>query len=97
MFSPQNKETKVPVAKKGPNGTSDLSVFLAAIINPTPIIAPMKKAKNKATKIFGQPKINPIKKASFISPTPIHLPRDTNTTVKKKAAAPNAEYIVFSI
>ena len=80
----------VPVTKNGPKGTSDLRVFFWLTINPTPIIAPIKKAKNKAAKIFGKPKINPIKKANFISPTPIHLPRDTKTIAKKKAAAPKA-------
>lgn len=74
ILSLQNIAIKVPVTKKGPKGISDFKVFLPEIINPTPIIAPIKKAENKATKILGQPKIKPIKKAIFTSPTPIHLP-----------------------
>jgi len=94
---PENKAIKVPVTKKGPKGTSDFKVFLPEIISPNPIIAPIKKAKNKATKMFGQPRINPIRKASFISPTPIHLPLDIRTIKRKNAAATRALYIVFSI
>ena len=94
---PKNKAIKVPVTKKGPKGTSDFKVFLPEIISPNPIIAPIKKAKNKATKMFGQPRINPIRKASFISPTPIHLPLDIRTIKRKNAAATRALYIVFSI
>ena len=49
--------------------------------------APIKKAKNKATKIFGQPRIRPIKKANLTSPTPIHLPRETKIIKRKNAPA----------
>ena len=97
MVWPQNKARKVPITRKGPKGTSLWSFFLPAKINPTPIIAPIKKAKNKATKIFGQPRNKPIKNASFMSPTPIQRPRDIKTIAKKKLAAAKAEYIVFSI
>ena len=97
IWLPKKKAVKVPVIKKGPKGTSDFKVFLPDNINPIPIIAPRKKAKNKPTKILGNPKINPIKKASFMSPPPIHLPLEINTIKKKKIAAPLAEYIVFSI
>ncbi len=90
-FSPKNIAKKVPVAKNGPKGISDFKVFLANIINPIPIIAPMKKAKKREIKIFGQPKINPIKKANLISPSPIHLPREIKTNVRKKIPAPTAE------
>lgn len=95
--SPKNNAKNVPVTKNGPKGTSEDNFFLPATISPVPIMAPMKKAENKATKISGQPKNKPIKKASFISPTPIHLPRETKTIARKNKAAPKAEYIVFSI
>lgn len=70
----QNIARKVPVTKNGPKGTSDLRVFLPAIISPSPTRAPIKKAKNKATKILGEPKKRPIKKANLTSPKPSHLP-----------------------
>lgn len=90
MFRPQNRARNVPATKNGPNGTSLFKVFFPVKINPIPIIAPIKKAKNKAAKIFGKPKINPIKKANFISPTPIQRPREIKTIIRKKAAAPRA-------
>lgn len=96
-FSPKNIAINVPVTKKGPKGTSDFIVFFFKIINPIPIIAPKRKAENKATKILGNPSKSPIKKANFISPTPIHLPREIRTIKKKKSPAPRALYIVFSI
>src|SRR3989344_8360333 len=83
--------TRVPATKNGPKGTSDLKDFLWAKTSPTPIVAPEKKAKNKATKIFGQPRINPIRKASLISPAPIHLPRDASTIRRKNPEAPIAD------
>ena len=86
-FSPQNKARNVPVTKNGPKGTSDFKVFLPATISPIPIIAPIKKAKNKANKIFGKPRKSPIKKANLISPTPSHLPREIRTIARKKAEA----------
>ena len=94
---PQNNAINVPITKNGPKGTSLCIFFLPAKISPTPIIAPIKKAKNKATKIFGQPKNKPIKNASLMSPIPIQRPRDIKTIAKKKLAAAKAEYIVFSI
>ena len=54
--------------KNGPKGISDLKVFLFKTIKITPIIAPIKKAKNKAISILGKPKNIPIKKANFTSP-----------------------------
>jgi len=74
----------VPITKNGPKGTSDFKVFLPATISPIPIIAPIKKARNRATKIFGQPKNKPIKKASLKSPRPIHFPREKIIIAKKK-------------
>ena len=76
---------KVATTKKGAKGTSDLSVFFFKIIKAVPITAPIKKARNKAIKIWGHPKNNPIKKANLMSPTPIQLPRETSTKKKKKA------------
>ena len=83
-LSPQNKARNVPVIKKGPKGTSDFKVFLPKVINPNPIIAPIKKAENKATKIFGKLKKSPIKKANLMSPIPIHFPRETRKIIKNK-------------
>ena len=79
----------MPVIKNGPKGNSLLIVFFFNIISPNPIIAPIKKARNKASSALGQPSKKPIKKASLISPTPIHLPRETRTINKKKPAAPS--------
>ena len=97
IFSPQNRAMKVPVTRNCPNGTSLFRVFLFNKINPIPIIAPIRKAKKSATRILGKPSKKPIKKASFISPTPIHLPREIKTIARKKPAAPRAAYIVLSI
>ena len=91
IFPPKNNANKVPVTKNGPNGTSDFNFFLREIINATPIIAPIKKAENKATKILGQPRKRPIKKATLISPIPIHLPLDHKTIARKNPAAPAAD------
>ena len=87
----------VPVIKNGPKGISDFKDFLFKIINPIPIIAPKRKAENKANKILGNPRKNPIKKANFISPIPIQLPRETKTITRKNSAAPKALYTMFSI
>ena len=80
----------VPIIKNGPKGTSLLKVFFFNNINITPIIAPIKKEKNKATNIAGYPKNKPIKPASLTSPIPMALPRENSTIAKKKAAAPIA-------
>jgi len=81
----------VPVTKNGPKGTSLFRVFFLAKISPIPIIAPIKKDKNKAIKILGKPKKSPIKKASFISPIPIQRPFEISTINKKNVAAAKAE------
>lgn len=81
----------VPETKKGPKGTSDFKVFLPEIINPTPMIAPIKKAKNKATRMFGNPKNKPIKIASLTSPKPIARPREIRNIARKNKAAPTAD------
>lgn len=78
---------KVPTTKNGPKGTSDFKVLFLEIINPVPIIAPVRKAKNRATKMLGQPRKSPIKKANFISPIPMPFPRDAKTMTRKKLAA----------
>jgi len=87
MELPQNRPTRVPATKKGPKGTSDFKFFFLKDIKANPTRAPLRKAKNKATKMLGQPKRSPIKKTSFTSPIPIHLPFDKSTTAKKKAEA----------
>ena len=94
---PQNKAINVPVTKNGPNGISLFRPFLLARISPIPIIAPKKKAKNRATRIFGKPRKRPIKKANFTSPQPIHFPLEIKIIARKKPAAPRAEYTVLSI
>lgn len=81
---------KVPATKNGPKGTSDLSFFFLAAINPMPTADPMKKDRKRAAAMPGKPKIRPIKKANFISPSPIHFPREIRTIAAKKAAAPRA-------
>ena len=80
----------MPVTRNGPKGISDFRVFLPEAIKTNPIIAPIKKAKNKAIKICGYPKTKPIKKASFTSPTPIQRPLEIRTIKKKKTAAETA-------
>lgn len=77
--------------KKGPNGIWDLSPFLPNRIKHTPIIAPEKKDNNKAIKMPGQPRINPIKKANLTSPNPIHLPLEINIKLRKKTAGIKAD------
>ena len=62
-------------------------------INPTPIIAPKKNAKNMASRIFGHPNTSPNKIASFTSPKPIHSPWETRYISKKKAEATMAAKI----
>ena len=86
IISPQNNAINVPVTKNGPKGTSDFKVFLPEIISPTPIIAPKKKAENKATRILGKPKIKPIKMANLKSPRPIQRPLESKIIAKKKNA-----------
>lgn len=74
ITSPKNKEKNVPEIKKGAKGTSDFKLFLFKKTKDKPIIAPRKKEKNKATKIFGQPKKRLIKKNNSTSPKPNHFP-----------------------
>ena len=82
--------TRVAPAKKGPKGICDFMVFLPATIKVIPTIAPLIKAKNKAKRILGQPKIKPIKPANLTSPKPSHLPLETRTKNKKKPLASKA-------
>ena len=90
IVCPQNKAMNVPATRNGPKGTSDFIFFFFKRINPIPIIAPEKKATNKATKISIQPRKSPIKKASLMSPIPMPLPRVSRTIAKKNPAAPRA-------
>ena len=85
---PKNKAINVPITKKGAKGTWLFKVFLPKAINPISIIAPIKKAENRATKILGQLKKSPIKKPNLTSPNPIQRPRDISQKRKKKPAAP---------
>jgi len=73
ILSPKNIAKKVPETKNGAKGIWDFIVFRLKKIKIKPTIAPLKKAKNKETKIFGQPKINPIKIESLKSPKPIQV------------------------
>ena len=77
--------------KKGPKGICDLRPFLPKITKNKPMIAPLRKAKNKAKRTFGQPRIKPIRKANLTSPKPIHLPLEIRTSDKKKPAARRAD------
>lgn len=86
MF-PQNIATIVAPTRNGPKGTSDFKVFFLEIIKITETKAPTKKAKNKATKISGQPRTSPIKTANLTSPIPIHLPLEISIIVRKNAPA----------
>ena len=90
MTSPQNKARKVPITKKGAKGTSVFKFFPFKAINPTPIIAPIKKDKNRASNILGKPTSKPKKKANFTSPKPSHLPLERRKMAKKKMVAPTA-------
>ena len=90
IISPKNKEKIVPPTRKGPNGICDFKLFFLNTIRPIPIIAPDVKAVNKAKIIIGKPKKRPIKKASLMSPKPIHFPFDIIINDKKKALAPKA-------
>ncbi len=87
----------VPVTKKGPKGISLFKPFLPNKINPIPIIAPIKKAENKAAKIFGKPIKIPMKKTNFTSPNPIHLPLEIRKIKRKNRKAPSAAYKAFKI
>ena len=93
----KNKVKKVPATKNGPKGISDFKPFFPEKIKITPITAPIKNAKNKAVIILGNPKNKPIKKASFTSPIPIHLPCETKTIKRKNNEAPSAEYSPLSM
>ena len=79
--------TKVPTIKNGPKGISLFNPFFLKTISITPIIAPKKNAKNRATKTLGKPNKSPIKTASFTSPKPIHLPFEIRKIERKKPDA----------
>src|SRR3989344_1368419 len=83
---PQKIAKKVPVIKNGPKGISDFRPFFFAAINPMPIIAPREKAENKAKRMFGQLKINPINIASLKSPIPIQRPPENKIIANKTNA-----------
>ena len=87
----------VPATKKGPKGISLFKPFLPNKINPIPIIAPIKKAKNKAAKIFGNPIKIPMKKTNFTSPNPIHLPLEIRKIKRKNKEATSAAYKAFKM
>ncbi|MCH7605072.1 hypothetical protein IID24_03745 [Patescibacteria group bacterium] len=56
---------KVSVIKKEANGISDFSPLFYNTIRPIPIISPVTKTTNKATRILGHSRNNPINKVSF--------------------------------
>lgn len=80
---PHNKVIKVAPIKNGPKGISDFKVFFFKINKTIATIAPIKKAKNKAVRRNSHPKSKPINAPILISPTPIHLPFDIKTIIKK--------------
>jgi hypothetical protein len=84
VVSSKKKEKMAPEIKKGPKGTFDFKLFFLKIIKKIPKIAPAKKAKNRATIFFCQPKKSPKKTESLKSPKPIRFSFDINTKNKKK-------------
>ena len=91
ILEPKIIATNVPNIKNGANGTSLFKPFLPNSINPNPIIAPHKKAKNNPASMPGYPKAKPNKSASFTSPKPIQLPPEIRNINKKNSDAPKAE------
>lgn len=91
IFLLQKRAINVPVTKNGPKGISLLRVFFLKIINPIPIIAPIKKAKKRAMRILGKPRKSPIKNANFGSPQPIQRPFDIRIMKIKRAEMRMAE------
>ena len=90
--SPKKRLIKLPVTKKGPKGiVSLMDAFFLHRISMRPINAPVKKAKYKESSIFGKPKINPKRKASFTSPKPIPLPPVKINKIRKNKKAPTAD------
>jgi len=79
------------MTKKGAKGTSDFKVFFLKAISPVPIMAPIRKDKNRATEILGQPRRRPRKKTNLTSPKPNQRPRDTKNIIRKRALAKKAE------
>lgn len=88
MEFPQKKAKNTPAIRKGPKGTSLLIVFFFIAIKASPMTAPDQKAKNIATIILGQPKNNPIKRASFTSPKPSQAPFEIKNIIRKNKIAP---------
>ena len=86
----------MPVIKNGAKGTSDFKLFFLKIINPIPIIAPKEKAKNRAKIVLGKERKRPIKKTSFTSPKPNHLPLEKRKIAKNKKVIPKERGRVFS-
>ena len=96
-MSPKKIEINVAPTKNGPNGTSDFNVFVFIIIKKIETKAPRKKARNKAIKILGQPKIKPIKNTNFTSPIPIQRSLDISTKERKNKPATKAASRVFNV
>lgn len=90
ILAPQNKAIKVPKTRKGAKGTSVFRVFPFKAINIVPITAPIRKDRNKASKVLGQLNKRPKKKTNLTSPKPSHFPRETKKIAKKKAVAREA-------
>lgn len=90
--SPKKTADKVPKTKNGPKGIAVPNIlFFRHIISMIPTIAPVKNATYKATTIFGNPKISPIKNANLTSPKPIPRPFVIKNRVKKNKLAPTAD------
>ena len=96
IWSAKKRAIKLPVTKKGPKGISSLNFLLPKITNIIPIVAPIKKEKNKAIKVAEPCKKVPIRKAILTSPKPIQRPLETVTIKRKKALAKIAENNEFS-
>jgi len=85
--SENRKLIKDPVTKKGPNGILDFSPFFFHKISMMPMPAPVKNATYKAKNVDIGPRISPIIKASFTSPSPIPRPRVAKKIIRKNKNA----------
>lgn len=77
----------VPIIKKGAKGIWLFNPFFSRIINPNPIIAPKRKAKNIPHKMLGKPKRSPKSRANLTSPKPIQRPLEIKNIDRKNPEA----------
>lgn len=83
------KDKKAPSTKNGAKGISlFIEYFFERNIRKIPMIAPDQKERTATPNILPIPTSQPIPKASFASPRPIHLPPDTSQ-IKARGKAIN--------